>query len=169
MLSSLLAADKIVYELILRIGANNLLQIFLPFFSLFGETLLWLGVVAFLFFKKQKKISLLLLAGLVIDLAIVYILKTTIPRTRPIGTLGSFPSGHVSKAFLGWTILSEKFHEYALPLYALTILTLVSRIYTGMHYPTDTAVGAAIGFGVGKVMLKHQDTFYAVLRKLKII
>lgn len=168
MLSSLLAADTLIYEMIRHIGTGNSISVFLPLFSIFGETLLWLGVVAFLFFKKHRKLSLLLLAGLVIDLAIVYLLKTGVPRTRPIGTLGSFPSGHVSKAFLGWIILSHEFQKYNLILYAFAVLTLVSRIYTGMHYPTDAAVGAAIGFGVGKAMLKYQDKFYAVFKKLKL-
>lgn len=63
----------------------------------------------------------------------------------------SFPAGHAATAFAGATILAYVAPRAA-PLLGL-VATLIgfSRVYVGVHYPTDVLAGAAIGIVVGAV------------------
>jgi membrane-associated phospholipid phosphatase len=57
----------------------------------------------------------------------------------------SFPSGHSATAFAGATMLAYFAPRARVPLYALAVLIAYSRLYNGVHYPTDVLAGAALG------------------------
>jgi undecaprenyl-diphosphatase len=64
----------------------------------------------------------------------------------------SFPSGHSAASFAAATALST-FYPRAAPLcFTLAAGVGVSRVYLGHHFPSDVAVGAAIGAGTGAVI-----------------
>ncbi len=59
----------------------------------------------------------------------------------------SFPSGHTSSAFtfaMAITMVLKK-KGVAIPAFIFAFLMGVSRIYVGVHYPTDVIVGAFVG------------------------
>lgn len=87
----------------------------------------------------------------------VHIMKKKYPRLRPYLVLPhinickkpltdhSFPSGHTTAIFavvipfvLAWPLLG-------LMLLPLALLVAISRMYLGLHYPSDCAAGAIIG------------------------
>jgi undecaprenyl-diphosphatase len=99
----------------------------------------------------------LLLASLVTD----QLLKPMVGRERPyVGTpdvrvIGgrpddaSFPSGHAANAFAGAYVLSAVAEEPAILWWGLAIVIAYSRVYLGVHYPLDVAVGGLIGIACG--------------------
>jgi undecaprenyl-diphosphatase len=75
------------------------------------------------------------------------------PKIDPLYTVhsSSFPAGHAATAFAGALIASYMWRR-GLPLFALLAVAIAfSRIYVGVHYPTDVVAGAAIGIAVGTV------------------
>lgn len=61
----------------------------------------------------------------------------------------SFPSGHTASSFAAATALAF-FYPKAAPLaYTLATGVGVSRVHLGVHFPSDAAVGGAIGVGIG--------------------
>ncbi len=64
----------------------------------------------------------------------------------------SFPSGHTAASFAAAAALTA-FYPNAAPLaYTLATGVGVSRVYLGHHFPSDVAVGAVIGSGIGAVI-----------------
>ncbi len=61
----------------------------------------------------------------------------------------SFPSGHTASSFAAATALAF-FYPRAAPLaYGLATGVGMSRVHLGVHFPSDAAVGGAIGIGIG--------------------
>lgn len=93
-----------------------------------------------------------------INLGVSHILKSSIDRTRPFdqypdilkksdGGSGSFPSGHTSSVFATATSLSLNVPKWyvIVPAYAWAASVGYSRMYLGVHYPSDVLAGALLG------------------------
>jgi membrane-associated phospholipid phosphatase len=57
----------------------------------------------------------------------------------------SFPSGHAASAFAFATAMGHAVPSLRLPVYAAAATVAYSRVHTGVHYPSDVAVGAVVG------------------------
>jgi membrane-associated phospholipid phosphatase len=71
-----------------------------------------------------------------------------LPQLTSTPTQLSFPSAHASTSFAGALVYS-RLGLPAGPLYALAAGVALSRLYLGVHYPSDTLAGAALGTLVG--------------------
>ena len=60
----------------------------------------------------------------------------------------SFPSGHSASAFAFATGAALELPYLGVPLGPLATLVAYSRIYTGVHYPSDVVVGALLGTSI---------------------
>jgi len=61
----------------------------------------------------------------------------------------SFPSGHTASSFAAATAIAF-FYPRAAPLaYAVATGVGMSRVHLGVHFPSDAAVGGAVGVGIG--------------------
>jgi len=82
-----------------------------------------------------------------------FLAKNMIARARPliedlpplVPTISglSTPSAHASTSFAAATSLSEAVPR--LPLWAAALVMTLSRPYMGVHYPSDSLAGAALG------------------------
>lgn len=103
------------------------------------------------------------------------LVKAIAQRPRPYETLtdlniptgpvpldpNSFPSGHAAVSFAAATVIADWNPAYALPAYGLAALISYSRLYNGVHYPSDVLVGAALGYGSGKLTRWGYDQWRA--------
>jgi PAP2 superfamily len=80
----------------------------------------------------------------------------TYQRLAPVYRPGeySFPSGHTSSVFSAMTSLSRAYPKWYVIAPSLLWATGVgySRMYLGVHYPTDVTVGAILGTGTAFAM-----------------
>lgn len=123
--------------------------------------ILWIVLSLLLLVKKSTRVygisSLLaLLFGLLYTNIII---KPLVDRARPWVTITdfvpliyssdphSFPSGHTCASFATSVAWLRTAHRHWLPKVGLVaaILMGLSRLYVGVHYPSDVLVGAIIG------------------------
>ena len=86
-------------------------------------------------------------------------LKLVVRRVRPelpglppltsTPTRFSFPSAHSSTSFAGALAYSRAGFPAA-PLYALAVGLALSRLYLGVHYPSDVLAGALLGLAIAE-------------------
>ena len=156
--------------------SNPILDFIMPLITNFGGfgTLLALCILAILvcrYYNKERylKISKLCLYALLLSGVIALCLKLSIVEERPFKMLShvnklvlpsepnSFPSGHCSSTFSVVTVLINQFWQNKILVAVLIIFALLigfSRIYCGVHYPIDVAVGAIVGILSGVIILK---------------
>jgi len=121
-----------------------------------------------LLFKKSKKKVIkgggILFLSLLLSSIVLHILKEGINRPRPLSLYpqievigpplkrASFPSGHSQVAFCVATVLVFFFPEWRLRfvIYILAGLVGISRIYLGVHFPSDVLAGGILGYAGGK-------------------
>ena len=149
--------DDTIYNTIISFR-NPLLDWFLKIITKFGNRLFIfiLLIIMLLIIKEQKYRYILGIEVILITLGNI-VLKNIIARIRPdhlrlIKQGGySYPSGHamISIAVYGFLIfyIYKKVKEKKAKVFLITLLTLliigigISRIYLGVHYPSDVLAG----------------------------
>jgi undecaprenyl-diphosphatase len=63
----------------------------------------------------------------------------------------SFPSAHAAFSFMMATLLSYWFPRYRVIFFIVAAFIGWTRIYLGLHYPTDFIAGAMLGYGITRV------------------
>ena len=132
---------------------------------------LWIiiGSIAGIFPKHTAAMWRLWLAVAASFLLVDDIVKPIFERPRPFEVLeialidarpgsASFPSAHAAMAVAGALAASRMLARMAWILWPLATLIAFSRIYLGVHWPTDVFAGMAIGAAVGWFVLGGPPT-----------
>jgi len=158
------AFDTAVLAALVPFQTEGLADAFIAITELGSTTVIGgLALATAIYLLSRQRYALL--TGLIIALggstAAVVLLKEAIDRARPpfeyavyIETSSSFPSGHATLslafygflAFLAWEARTSRTRSIALALTALIIpLVGFSRLFLGVHYPSDVAAGYLVG------------------------
>lgn len=136
----------------------------------------WIGLsLVLMFFRRTRRTGMfcgasILLAFLLVNCAI----KPLIGRVRPYTLFSditsmvgaesdkSFPSGHASNSFAcAWMLCrvgKRRALDYA--ALALAILISLSRLFVGVHYPTDVLCGILIGIICSEIAMRIMKKYW---------
>jgi len=151
--------------------SSPVLNYILPWFTYLGSHF---AVILFIILSwiitKQRKVLRLLVLLYAIQSAVIYSLKFLTQRQRPFLFLEmtsklskgpgeildpSFPSAHAAFSFMMAILLSTWFPRYRVIFFIIAGFIGWTRIYLGVHYPTDVVVGALLGYGITKLFLLY--------------
>ncbi|MBQ1400668.1 MAG: phosphatase PAP2 family protein [Lachnospiraceae bacterium] len=142
------------------------------FTQLGNAGILWIVItLILLIIPKTRKIGWACFFSLVLSLIFCNgLLKHLVARPRPytqipglqclvpLATDWSFPSGHSSSAFCVGTVCLARLPKKAgIPLITLAALLALSRLYVGIHYPTDVIGGVLLGIVLALLAMKLFD------------
>ena len=148
--------------------SSSILDQILPWLTYLGShfAVIFFIILSWILTRQRNVLGrLALLYG--IQSGVVYGLKFLIHRPRPLFFLDvsskiskgpgeildpSFPSAHAVFAFMMATLLSNWFPRYRILFFIVAAFVGWTRIYLGLHYPTDVMAGAVLGYGITKVV-----------------
>ena len=122
---------------------------------------LWILItLALLCFRKTRRLGILCGIAMAIGLVVTnLVIKNWVARVRPYEVIPglncivgladdwSFPSGHTTNSLAcGWVLFRKAPRRWQrVCALVMAILISLSRLYVGIHYPTDVLGGVVIG------------------------
>ncbi|MCX7881712.1 MAG: phosphatase PAP2 family protein [Brevinematales bacterium] len=148
--------DKEIVALLARKRRRGL-NIFMTFITRVGDGYVWFGLILFFLFFDLYAGIVLAMAQL-IQILLQILIKNIFTRDRPYVKHGdisillappdrfSFPSGHTAGAFTVVFFFWYFYPMWTWPFLVLAVLIGFSRMYLGLHYPTDVVAGMVLGY-----------------------
>lgn len=157
--------DGYILLWIQEVVRNHVLTpVFTVITTLGNGAIVWILIsVGLLIPKRTRKVGSAGLLALLVSLLINNIcLKNIVARIRPYDRIEglvplverprdfSFPSGHTGSSFAAaWVLFKKLPGKFGIPAMVLAGLIGISRLYVGVHYPTDVLAGVLTGIGSG--------------------
>lgn len=154
------------------------LDVFFSIFTLFGEELVVAGVIAVIYICFNKEFGERAIVTVLSASCITTAVKSGVRRLRPYaaGNVAkadnfltadldadmSFPSGHATASSGFFAALSIRFRKAYIiaPSAVLVFLIVLSRLYLGVHYPSDVLAGLVVGIGMAFLWALVYKGFY---------
>ena len=142
---------------------------FMPVITRLGNGgLIWICIsLVLLLNTKHKYTGERVLASLIVGSIIAnFIIKPIVGRKRPCQVMPmqtiikrprdySFPSGHSLSSFSAATILFYVNPYIGMGSLVLASLIALSRVYLGVHYPSDIAAGMLLGVFISLIVIRY--------------
>ena len=156
------AYDVSLFSWVMRRKSQRFLVACARCISKTGDGYLYLLLGLFLVLaQKHTELALFycLLLAFLMERPVYFVAKNLFKRDRPQAALNiksfivpsdrfSFPSGHTSAAFVVATQLAYFYPILTPVLMTWAVLVGMARVVLGVHFPTDTLIGALMGTGL---------------------
>lgn len=174
--------DNWAYDVFVDNLRSNNMTLFMMIITAFGNAFTLIGIILLFFLlSKNKKNGIYLSINIILIFLTNIMVKLIVQRPRPFGynliieNNYSFPSGHamVSTAFYGFimyliykNIKNKKLKRFLISsIFLLIILIMISRIYLGVHYLSDTLAGFSLAIVYLMVFITYIDNNKLLERK----
>jgi undecaprenyl-diphosphatase len=149
--------DWQLFELINQGLAHPLLDGLMIGLSFVGLAILPAIAVILLLRPGQRRVGFSVLTALAISFLAALAFQYLALRPRPeaarllieLPNFPSYPSGHASLAFAFAAAIGLSYRRWLWPALLLAGLIALSRVYLGVHYPSDVLAGAVLGASIG--------------------
>ena len=125
---------------------------------------IWIVIGVVVAFWQRRPLALLaLIVAIEVASYLDSVLKSAIGRARPpvgdprvhpsitVPRGPSMPSGHAMTAFAAAVVLAAVAPRARWAFFGLAAAIALSRVYLGVHFPSDIIVGAVLGAAIGAV------------------
>ncbi len=175
--------DEALFRMLNLAGTDPVLDLLMVFFTDLALPYILALLVIPLWWRGHRERAFDLLVLLAVVIVITEVLKYAFDRARPCDVLPNanlltpnacamegdpaFPSGHASRIFAVAAFLAVYFRwPVKVSSAFFAILAGISRVYLGVHWPSDVLAGAALGVGLALlfVVVARRWTLYRRLR-----
>ncbi len=173
MIDFLYGIDRWLFFFIHHTMRNDLLNVVMPFLTDFNQMLggkIFFLAVGFILLVLGGRTGRIVVIVLIFTITISdqlssSVIKHLVERERPChvlegvqplvdcGSGKSFPSSHAVNMFAAAVVFSYGYRRWAWAFYSLAGIIAFSRVYVGVHYPSDAVGGAVIGFLIGQMII----------------
>jgi len=166
MIQKILELDQYYTQRLRVVEKPGLLRSLGAIFAHSGDSWFWLLGLLLIWWlgsPEWQRRALALILCILVTAGLVFVVKFTVRRRRPVGEWGeiyrktdphSFPSGHATRAFMLAVVavgLGPVWFGLLLLLWAP--LVTLARVSMGVHYLTDVLAGALFGVVIGLALL----------------
>mgnify|MGYP002623664099 CR=1 FL=1 len=166
--------DLYLFKLINFDSSHSVLDVLLPYLTnlhnmpFFRYGLGPLFIAVWIFFQRKRALRVLFAVAITLAVSDSFnyrILKPLIGRERPNQQLqtdsilrvygpksGSFPSNHAASGFAVAYTLQWYYPGLRWIFFSLATVVALSRVYAGVHFPSDILGGALIGLAIGFIL-----------------
>lgn len=169
-MENLLNIDIEIFKLFNQVLINPFLDFLMPLITKEKNIVpVYIVALVLLVWKGGRKgrivAAILVVTAIVSDQVSSNFLKSYFGRLRPCqelidvrllincGSGKSFPSSHAVNNFAAAMVLSWHYKRYSAIFFSVAAMVAFSRVYCGVHYPSDIIGGTIIGCLMGFLMI----------------
>jgi undecaprenyl-diphosphatase len=159
-------------QILHMLNSYPILDPLMVFLSVIGEGPLWvlIGLYLYLSGSKGKAVNFGLMLLSVWVTATLLKSWLMVPRPEDVRFVVeasgySMPSIHSGMAFAAAMFLHSMAEKYSSLLWAGALIMAVSRVFAGVHYPSDVLAGAVLGVATGYIWIRIEALATVFIQK----